>query len=161
MAVYRTCTGCLFADGPCAERDKMRAKIAGMGITSLKWKCGWRRPKFSAGEPVHISMITYGDEYDGGSWCELVDGYFVSECTTSNKVLVFAIPESVASTFDGEVALRNNGYMRLSRSYVQRRQGVPASKCSSCGNLSSATGHSEWCKHHPDAAQFAKAMGAW
>lgn len=156
MTVYRTCAGCLFAKGPCGEREKLRQKLTGLGLTSVKFKCGWRRPEFRPGEAISISMITYDDGYDAGSWCEYVDGYFVGDTSASSKVLVFAIPQSVSEVFGGEIELRNNGYMRLSRSYVKRREGVPASFCKDCGNLSAISGHTEWCKHHPDADAFAR-----
>lgn len=156
MTAYRTCVGCLFGKGPCAERTKLRQSIAGLGLTSVKFRCAWKRPEYRPGEPISISMIDYHDSYDGGSHVAYVDGFFVADTIAPSKALVFAIPASVEEAFDGEVKLKNSGYMSLSRSYLEQRAGVPASFCKDCGNLGAISGHTEWCKHHPDAEAYAR-----
>ena len=158
MATYRTCSGCLFGKGPCAEREILRRKVAGLGLTSIKWKCAWKRPAFRPGEPVSVRAMDRAEDYEDGTRVEVVEGYFVSETSATDKVVVYVDPAHFSETFDGS-EMRSNGFMRLSRSYVSRREGVPASFCKECGNLSDKVGHGDWCKRHPDAHDFWRMIG--
>jgi hypothetical protein len=100
------------------------------------------------------------EAYDEGIRIDYVDGFFVRESKGSNKVVVFVDPAEFREVFDGS-ELSGNGYMKLSRTYVAPREGVPASVCSECGNVSDKDAHGDWCKNHPNAAEYAKQMGEY
>lgn len=52
MATLRTCQGCIAQGQPCEAREKFLSSIKGYGITSVKWKCKERVPRYKAGDPV-------------------------------------------------------------------------------------------------------------
>lgn len=57
MTVFRTCTGCKYQPGPCGPRDVLKAAIKGLRITSVKWRCSARVPRFVPGDPVWAETV--------------------------------------------------------------------------------------------------------
>jgi hypothetical protein len=69
VTYLRTCKSCKFEKTDCDLRDDLRAQIKGMGITSIKFKCGKREPLFSVGQRVNVTWpVSYGggEDYEVG-----------------------------------------------------------------------------------------------
>lgn len=140
MAHYRTCTGCLFRNGPCAERKKISEKIAGLGLTSVAFKCGWKRPHFRVGDPVYVDFTFW---FDGEPDNRRLEGHISHDSGESSKVVVFVDPKHFDEVFETTDGMTGNGHMKLSRRHVRRREGVPASMCRVCGRFGAIQGHDE------------------
>ncbi len=52
MTAWRTCVGCHLQGKPCETRNDMRKPLKGLGVTSTKWKCHEREPRYRVGGPV-------------------------------------------------------------------------------------------------------------
>lgn len=157
---YRTCLGCKFEGLPCGERDVMRAKVAGLGITSVKWKCDWRRPAFKPGDLVTVCILMFEDPNDYGSYAlsfENFDGIFIRDATGSTKKIVYIQPGTIGdedSPFDPKGG--GTGFCKLPRAYIKPRDGVPEHVCEYCENPSRILGHQEHCRYHPSRHQLWK-----
>jgi hypothetical protein len=154
MGRYRTCVGCAFEGVACGERDKLRDAIAGLSVTSVKWKCEWRRPKFAPGDPVFVSIVTHwGRDDDGVDHAELATfpGVYIDQAKAPSKAIVFIAPGT--PSVQGETAFTpvrdGNGFCRLSQSYLTRREGVPDHVCDVCSNPVTLLGHADHCRHWP------------
>lgn len=79
MTYLRTCHNCRFAREDCATRASLRESIAGLGITSAKFKCANRAPTYRTGQRVSVSWPVpsedgYAYEYDPESWPATIIG---------------------------------------------------------------------------------------
>jgi hypothetical protein len=104
---------------------------------------------FVPGQPVSVQAL---DRYEDDESVAILDGHFVGYPKGTSKVLVYVDPKVFAEAFDG-AEMRSNGFMRLSRAYVEKRDGELAAFCKDCGSLTDIAGHWDWCKHRPDAAK--------
>jgi hypothetical protein len=59
MTSYRTCRNCAFEREDCDRRATVAAGIKGLGITSLKFGCTLRQPKFRPGQRVEVTWTYY------------------------------------------------------------------------------------------------------
>lgn len=155
---YRTCYGCKFEGLPCAERAKMQAKVKGLGITSLKWVCDWKRPQFVPGEAVTAQIVIepgFVDDY-GHVARQETDTFpaTVIQCVGVSKILVYIQPGEIGPngyTFEPN----NNGFCKVPRTYVRHREGPPEHVCPKCSNPVRLLGHANYCYDHPETAEFA------
>lgn len=151
MSKYRTCTGCKFEGLPCGERDRMRDKTAGLGITSMKWKCDWRKPKFKPGDLVQVSIVTHyhGQDDEGRAHMstDTFPGIFIQNAKVPSRAIVFIKPGTVGNGGDEEFYPSKDGigFCRLPLSYIAGREGPPEHVCSHCQNPISILGHADHC----------------
>lgn len=64
MANYRTCLNCAHVPSECATRDRIKTAIAGLSVTSIKFRCPDRAPLYRAGDRVGVSWVL--PDEDGG-----------------------------------------------------------------------------------------------
>ena len=132
MTFYHACTGCELQGMPCDMRENLRSKLAGIGVTSIKWKCALRTPRFKVGQPVwaNVYVATEGSEEDGryvkadfpGTVCRLV----------GSKALVFIKPEARSDCDDYEFQPKGNGFCKIPLSRLKPRDGEAETICPSC-----------------------------
>lgn len=60
---YTNCRGCTVNTSTCAHRAKIRESLAGLGLTSIKFKCPDRKPQFSRGNRVLVTWTLVGRPY--------------------------------------------------------------------------------------------------
>lgn len=133
---YMTCIGCKLADTDCPFRRKLRDKIAGLGVTSIRWKCDGRVPAFKPGDAVWAR--TYSSDPDGYEDREdHFPGHVVD--TMQKRVLVFIPDGSVGSDGVSFVA-RKNGFCLLPYGRVTERDAPAEKICQHCQQPESA-GH--------------------
>lgn len=58
MTVYRACWGCVSDGSTCPTRAAVRDQIRGLGVTSIKWRCKDRVPKFKIGDAVWVRTVS-------------------------------------------------------------------------------------------------------
>jgi hypothetical protein len=167
MGRYRTCIGCAFEGMACAERDKLRDSLAGLGVTSVKWKCDWRKPRFLPGEPVFVSLVTrWGRDEHGDDFAstDTFPGVFVQQAKAPSKAIVFIAPGALSVHGEPFTPVRDgNGFCRLSQSYLSRREGVPDHICKYCSNPVAALGHADYCERatYTAPAEPVTLLGLW
>lgn len=150
MSKFRTCLGCLFEKQACGERDKMRDKTAGLGITSMKWRCGWRRSKYRPGDLVNVSIVTHywGQDDDGRAHMstDTFHGVVIQVAAVPSKAVVFIQPGALGVHGEAfQPSKDGNGFCRLPVAYLAPREGVPEAICAHCQNPVSLLGHAEHC----------------
>lgn len=65
MTVYRTCRNCAHEREPCQQRENVRASLKGLGMTSVKFRCPDREPRFRRGQRVSVTWPVPDDSgYD-------------------------------------------------------------------------------------------------
>lgn len=103
---YVTCIGCMTDRSLCERRKDIKNGLAGLNITSVRFKCDARKPKFAMGDRAIVCWNYYEDEYpdemtfkvtilkeskpgrfqikvdDGPSMCD--DEYVAPDCLTGN-----------------------------------------------------------------------------
>lgn len=61
MALYKPCQNCAVDAASCQTRQKVRAAISGLGVTSIKFACKERKPMFHPGQRVAFKWAVYGE----------------------------------------------------------------------------------------------------
>jgi len=61
MAYYRTCKGCALEKLPCKRREQIRTSLAGLSVTSVKFRCTTRAPLFIMGQRVSFPWRVFGE----------------------------------------------------------------------------------------------------
>lgn len=148
--VYRTCFGCIHGSGSCQIRDEVKAKVAGLGVTSLKWKCKWKRLAFQPGDAVFVETIGYEPDYTADE-----DAYISKWPATviqskGSKLICFIEPGTLD---DGEVPFEpkshGNGHVKVPLSRVTRRDAVREHVCDYCKRIVRLVGHEAYCRDAP------------
>jgi hypothetical protein len=152
MTFYRTCTGCILDRKPCGPRSEVRKVLAGLGVTSIKWKCRHRMPKVRVGDPVWVLTVDSKDgNYDEATQSEF-PGYAVEE--KGAKMVVFiengAQDRTGCYEFD---AGTNRGFCKIPFSRIERREGRPITICRFCG-WPDFKGHQEGYSCDPNLSKF-------
>lgn len=52
---YATCRNCAVDRPSCARRAEVRARVKGLGLTSIKFRCAARRPLYRPGQRVEVT----------------------------------------------------------------------------------------------------------
>jgi hypothetical protein len=62
--LYLTCRNCGVDRNGCARRAEIRARVKGLGITSLKFRCADRKPIYHAGQRVEVTWKYCPPDWD-------------------------------------------------------------------------------------------------
>lgn len=142
----------------------MAASLRGLSITSIKFKCHERKPKFAPGQRVSVSWLVHdGSPYDQAPW-DLHTWPATVSCESGNKFVVRV--DDVLSDLDlpvREYVRSQNLYCKVS-AYKLAHLNEPAQAiCKRCGEIgglgymgcNELNGENEfpsWSKPHPDCA---------
>lgn len=127
MVAYRTCTGCVLQGKPCDMRDAMRERVRGLGITSIKWKCIGRVPRFKVGD-LAWAKTTTGDGDD--SLTDLFPATVIR--VLGAKALVFIDGDALSRGNEAPFEARGNGFCKMPLSRLEPRDGEPETICPAC-----------------------------
>jgi hypothetical protein len=145
---YRTCTGCIFGAGYCHAREAVKAQVAGLGVTSLKWKCKWKRLAFNPGDAVFVETIGYQPEGDEDAYISKWPATVIQ--AKGSKLICFIEPGALD---DGEVPFEpkahGNGHVKVPLSRVSPRDAVREHVCDFCKRIARLAGHEDYCRHAP------------
>jgi hypothetical protein len=86
---YRTCTGCVFGNAFCNVRENVKAQVKGLGVTSLKWTCKWKRLAFRPGEAVLVETLAYEPEGDEEFYVRTYPGIAIQN--KGSKLICFIV----------------------------------------------------------------------
>lgn len=137
MTFYRTCTGCLSQGKPCDTRNALRKRLAGIGVTSVKWKCADRKPVYQVGSPVWVDTVADNDDAD---YRDEFPGIVIDVGGT--RPLVFIDPGSLGRNEREFVPNNGRGFCRIPFSRLTAREGELEKICPSC-NWPDWKGHQE------------------
>lgn len=138
MTFYRSCTGCIAQGQRCATRDALRKQIKGLGITSIKWRCDDRKPKYQVGDPVWVDTIA---DLSDADYREEFPGVVVD--ADGARPLVFIDPGSKSIDDTPFVPGGNgSGFCKIPLSRIKARDGDRQAICRSC-SWPASKGHQE------------------
>lgn len=143
MTFFRTCAGCRFA-ADCDEQRQFSASIKGLRITSVKWRCAKRRPKFEIGAPVWATVAIGPTDDDGRPFFASFPGNVVGY-PVPTKAMVFIRPDAPSQNGKYSFEPRARGFCKLSLSRLQKRDsGEPCLVCEIC-QMPDFQGHDDSC----------------
>jgi hypothetical protein len=96
--IYRTCIGCVNERRPCHIRERIKARVAGHGITSVKFKCATRSDLYAKGDQVWAKTV---DSYGPEGSIDWFPGVIVK--MIGSRAVVFIAPDATGEdgfTFD-------------------------------------------------------------
>lgn len=135
---YRTCVGCIRQHEKCAAREVVRAQLKGLGVTSIKWKCQQRAPRFKIGDPVWMTTTVGYDQM--GANVATFPGHIVRDC--GSRMLVYVEPGAKSDCEDYEFEPRNRGFCKIPLARIEEREGPSVTICDTC-ELPTFKGHAE------------------
>lgn len=126
MTAFRTCVGCHLHGLQCEARDGLKAALAGLSITSVKWRCKSRRPMFAPGDPVWARTVAdYGDETTRDDFPATI----IRLLGTSALVFISQGSESRGGYI---FETSGNGFCKLPLSRLFERDGAKETLCRYC-----------------------------
>jgi hypothetical protein len=146
---YRTCTGCVHSSGFCQAREDVKATVKGIGVTSLKWKCKWKRPVYQPGDAVFVETIGYEPEGDEDVF---IGSFPATVIQTKGSKLVCFIEPGVEDEIQGvpfEPKAHGNGHVKVPMIRVTKREGIRESVCEFCNRITRLVGHEDYCRDAP------------
>jgi len=120
--------------GPCEHRDALRASLKGLHITSVKWRCKARVPRFAPGDPVWALTAADRNEVDdetGQPYLDHFPGVIVG-LHGSKALLHIAAGASGRSGDSKFVPGNNNGFCMIPLSRLEPREAAKQRVCFYC-----------------------------
>jgi len=81
---YAPCFNCAADKSTCPRREGVRKGIAGLGVTSVKFKCTTRVPRFHVGQRVEFDWRYFDEDGRGDGYTATFNGTVMRE-KTGNK----------------------------------------------------------------------------
>lgn len=145
---YRTCTGCVFGTGYCHEREAVKAQVKGLGVTSLRWKCKWKRLAYLPGDAVYVETIGYEPEGDEDVHIGMFPATVIQ--AKGSKLVCFIEPGTLDdSEVPFEPKSHGNGHVKIPLSRVSHRDAIREYVCDSCSRITRLAGHEDYCRNAP------------
>lgn len=143
-------------------RDQVKAQVSGLGVTSLKWKCKWKRLRFRPGDHVEVSTFIegdyqpeYGDEVTLYAWFPAI----VIQ-NKGSKLICFIEPGAKSTCEDYEFTPKKDGsgHVEITMQRVRAVEGVRESVCYYCRKITRLQGHEDYC---PSVRKEWQPASAW
>lgn len=143
---YRTCNGCVHGTGFCQAREDVKARVKGIGVTSLKWKCKHRRPIYQPGDAVWVNLfVGYEERCENWGGEEAVFASFPGTVIrmAGSKAVIFVEPgvASDCEEYSFEPQNAGSGYVKITLTRTRRRDAIREHVCDCCGNIPRLRGH--------------------
>lgn len=151
---YQTCRGCAHGAGFCQAREDVKAHVRGIGVTSIKWKCRWRRPVYQPGDAVWANLFADTEPDDdgwGGDRSVFRDFPAVVIKVFGSKTLLFVEPGAFDEyeEYQFAPAKGGNGHVKIPLIRTRRRDAIRESICAGCQMITRLKGHEEFCRFAP------------
>lgn len=146
---YRTCFGCVHGAGACQVREAVKAQVSGLGVTSLKWKCKWKRLAFQPGDAVFVETIGYQPEGEEDFY---LGSYPATVIQIKGSKLICFIEPGVEDETHGipfEPKNNGNGHVKVPMARVTKRDAIRESVCGYCNRITRLVGHEDYCRDAP------------
>lgn len=146
---YRTCVGCVHGSGSCQERDRVKSQVQGLGVTSLKWKCKFKRLRFRPGDHVIVSTFIEGDYQPEYGDEETLYAWFPAIVIQNKgpKLICFIEPGAKSTCDDYEFSPKKGGtgHVKITMQRIRPAEGVRDNVCYYCRRITRLQGHEEHC----------------
>lgn len=148
MTAYRTCGGCVRDRKPCDTRATLQRALAGLHMTSVKWRCQDRQEPYAPGDAVYArTAVDFGTPDEPGLLMARFPGVLVRILGT--KAVVFIKPDEDGLDDNGEGVIftprNSDGFCKLPLLRIEARDAPAEGFCSKCGNPNSAP-HANGCE---------------
>lgn len=145
---YHQCRGCTVDHNKCGIRAELRAAIKGLNVTSIKFNCKERKPKFLTGNRVLVTLPfyeVYGPQ--GETDTHLIDfkGTVICERKTRGnyKVKIDDGPDADDGNYTSPEDLKSNtGYVAVKGEHVSPLNEFDRTVCKEC---EAVDGHEDYC----------------
>lgn len=139
MTTYLTCRGCISDKTKCEHRDAMRDRLKGLSVTSLKWKCAARAPRFVPGDPVWADTWNGETADNHGQWSM---DYFPAVVIRmlGSKALVYIKTGVESRDLEYTFQPQNNGFCKITLLRLSPRDAQRDPPCEHC-ELPASQGH--------------------
>jgi hypothetical protein len=125
MANYNTCIGCTIDKTKCTKRAEIKGAIAGLSVTTIRFKCEERVSLFQPGDRVTTRWFHYNSyedvdeyEFDGTVIQETYDRKFIVKIDAGQKCIDY---------------FRNdNLIVKVKRTYIQKLDEPSIIICKDC-----------------------------
>ena len=151
---YQTCIGCVHGTGFCQAREDIKARVKGIGVTSLKWKCRHRKPTYLPGEAVWVKIFI-GWEDRGDSWGREEQAFAEFPGTVirlkGSKAIIFIEPgvASRCEEYNFEPQANGNGHVKIPIIRTRKRDAVREYVCDGCERIIRLKDHEDYCRYAP------------
>jgi hypothetical protein len=149
---YRTCTGCVFGEAFCNVRENVKAQVKGLGVTSLKWTCKWKRLAFRPGDAVLVETLAFDPEGDEEFYVRTYPGIAIQN--KGSKLICFIEPGASEhgdeNLYPFEPKGSGEGFVKVPLKRVSKRDGVRETVCHYCRKITRLQGHEEHCPTQPN-----------
>lgn len=142
MTHLSVCTGCASQALACPTRDKLRAAVRGLGVTSIRHRCHERIPLYAPGAPVLVKTSAWLSRDDA----ESVDvppktwfpGFFIRQ--KGNSAIAFIRPGTMEAYDDSGHTFETigEGFVKVPFARVMPRgddKPIPVDECRLCGRI--------------------------
>lgn len=152
MTFYRSCTGCIKQGQPCDTRDVLRKRLKGLGITSVKWKCGDRVARIQPGDAVWVETVADPNEVDddGQPFRGKFPGVAIQERGAGMLVFIEDGAQDLYEEHDVRFVARNNGFCKIPLSRITLREAPREEICASCSWPASKGHQAGYLCHHAE-----------
>ena len=144
MTYYHPCKGCAIDPAGCDKRKNIKTALAGLSITSLKFKCAERKPLFYPGQRVSFSWaVCIGQDHEGeGRYRKMrFNGTVICESSRPTKFTVRVDQDGDGYTEEPKNVFRNGGDVVNVRAADLVLLGKPdCTFCPSCLQYEGETG---------------------
>ena len=139
MTYYRPCFNCASDRKTCPTAARIRAGMAGLGITSVSFKCAERRPKFMPGDRVTVTWPVYPEDwrYEDGASMECWPATVASEAGKKFIIKVDDV-DSDHDTPAREYVKSQSLYCKVSASKLTPLDEPARTVCLLCGEVGGA-----------------------
>lgn len=136
MTYFKPCFNCATPRKECETAKRLSAGLKGLGVTSVKFNCADRKPKFAPGQRVSVSWLVHdGGGYDESPW-DLHTWPATVSGESGNKFVIRV--DDVASDLDlpvREYVTNDTLYCKVSASKLAALGEPPQPICKRCGEV--------------------------
>lgn len=136
MTYFRPCFNCATPRKECATAKRMTAGLRGLGVTSVKFNCPDRKPKYAPGQRVSVSWLVHdGGAYDESPW-DLHTWPATVSGESGNRFVIRV--DDVASDLDlpvREYVRSDNLYCKVSAAKLAPLDEPAQPICKRCGEI--------------------------
>ena len=151
MAHYAPCLKCKFKTN-CDHRNKIQSAIAGLSVTSIKFKCAGRETVFQPGDRVEVKITISPAEVDWPPESTSFNGTIIREAKGTRYIVRIDDGESIDGEHTSPDDLNGNGYAKLAASKITSIDERRLTVCPICDGVKENGLECGWHEHgisHP------------
>ena len=150
MTHFPTCLGCVRAPEACESFARLKEAIAGLGVTTIKWRCADRAAAYVPGSPVMVMTYSWSerdpDEPDSLRFAlRPYPGVFIKKAGT--KGVCFIKPGELSADdyefpFVPKASVTGKGFIKARLALISPREGaaIDVALCETCGAIPALQG---------------------